>query len=186
MNKYFIGILLIFCSCKLIFRATGDIKNPKPETESSIVETVKSITLHTDGIYVCEDFKNLKYFTDSIRGSVPFVYIFDTTLRYVYKSQNCPWQNASALDSSLISGAWKTDTTISLSKIIKTLKLIDGSKLNLDNKYDHIIFYVWAKYVPKLSKSMIKEMGDYNKSLHERIYIGSINLDLQKSWQEEK
>ena len=161
-------------SCKLVFKAAGVYKDPQPET-------VQSVKLYMgedgkyDGLYRATSDSSLKYFIDSIGHSIPFVYVFNSQMQNIYKSKTCAWNNVAQLDSLQLVGNWQVNQTINYSHFTKYLTLVDGKQSAAG--YDYVIFFAWAKFVPKLSKEMLMQMRKQFETSNGKIYIGCVNLD---------
>jgi len=182
--KFFIALIAMgFTSCKLVLKITGNFKNPKYESREDIRRYAEQYGGKYDGLYVCKDQRSLKIITDSFAG-VPTVLVFNKDFENLYADKRCPWRNSYELDSLSLGSIWKKDEKIKLTSITDKIFCIDGQAINNteSSKIDYYVFYCWAKFVPKLSKRMIGEIGLFSKSKSSNVYVGSIDLDLQKSW----
>lgn len=128
-----------------------------------------------DGLYRARSDSSLKYFTDSIGRSVPFVYVFNKKMQNIYKSKSCSWNTIAQLDSLQLANDWQVNENINYSQFSKYLTLVDGKQLATG--YDYTVFFVWAKFVPKLSKEMLMQMSNQFETSKGKLYVGSVNLD---------
>lgn len=172
-------IMLLFLNsgCKMFLGATGNYKKPR-------VESVESIKLYLgpeknyDGLYIVQTDSLLKFFFDSVGSSIPNVYIFNKERQNIYQSKSCAWANINQLDSLQSVEGWTVNPTFQISDIEKAVTLVDGKKPQ--PKHDYLVYFVWAKFIPKLSDKMIADMRKDFKEKRQNVYIGNINVDMQE------
>jgi len=168
--------LPFFYSCTLFYTAAGAYKKPQRETPASIKEHIGG--KNYDGLYIIKNDSTLKFFIDSIGSSVPNVMIFNKAHQNIYQSKTCVWANVNQIDSIHSSGAWNVKEGYRFENIQNSVSLIDGVKP--DTNHEFIIYYVWAKFSPKLSKKLLASIEKDYKAKKMDVYIGNINVDLQK------
>ena len=182
-------IVLLQISCKPLLKTylktTGNLKKAKKETPASVIAYLKKQNATYDGAFVCQDKKGFRYFQDSVSNAIPSVLIFDKNFTNFVLDEKCPWSILPGLDSLNNSTYWKKNNDLSFQKMTAQLKTIDGAFINYPETgtYDVYVFYVWAKYAPKLSQAIIKEIKEYFNNPHNNIYVGSVNRDLQEGWE---
>jgi hypothetical protein len=175
-NFFLLFILTAYTSCMMAYSVAGVYKKPKREDPASVKKYLGDKKY--DGLYIVKNDTLFKYFIDSFGASVPNVFIFNKAGQNIFHSKTCVWSNVNELDSLSASGAWSVKPGLTNEKLSKKLSLIDGTTPGGSN--DFIIYYVWAKYSPRLSKQMLAAMRKDYDQRKEHVYIGNINLDMQK------
>ena len=176
-------LLLSLGSCKLILRISGYYKPPHEETRESIIDYSKKHGGRYDALYCLRSEKSFNELLKVTRN-VPAVRIYDNhnRLNYSVSGKNCPWATVAAIDSAGSKYIPGEDT--SFAKMMDCLQPADGDKELVKRRdYDYVLVYVWAKFSPKLSKEMLKNIGQLstNKS-GKRIKVVSVNIDLLKDY----
>ena len=177
---------LSLTSCQFLantfLKTTGNMKKAKYETPASVIAYLKKQDAEYDGSYIFRDKYKMKYFLDTIYDALPGIVVFDKDYKNIIKDYKCFSSKPTGLDSLINSGSWKKNDNQLHLKLLEQLTVID-SAAGINNKsYDFYVFYMWAKFFPKKSNEMIQENNALYRNFHERIYIGSINMDLQESW----
>jgi hypothetical protein len=179
-------LIFIFCcalslySCKAYLKATGNYKEPEYESREAVKSYVHNYGTGYDGLFVCKSKEKMKFVIDSVNNSIPFIMVFDKDFRYLHTDQKCPWKNAGELDSLQNNKIWVPTDEINFARLNESIECINGKTVGAG--YRFYIFYFWAKYIPKLSQDMIKQVQGFSQAKKEGIYIGAINMDLQEGW----
>lgn len=182
-----LSILLLQYGCTPILYVTGNIKKVKYEDPIAVKSFVLNEKATYNMLFVAKDEKNLGFFLDTIFSHLPAILIFNKDQVNIFADRTCPWSTIQYLDSL---NDQENDTSIVINKKVTVQKLLAPLTSiagvwpdeKILSQYDYFIFYTWAKFVPKLSKKMIHEINKFAEMNSRRVFIGSINLDLQQSW----
>ncbi len=183
-------LLILFCfgmfSCKHLLHITGQYNKPKFEDKISLIKFQGKDK--SSNLFVPKDYESFFKVYDSLSADVPNLYIFNKARNQIYSDVNCSWAKLSKLDSIYTLGN-VNDSTLNVDKVLYFFKQIDKDVEYADvgENYDYYIIYSWAKYLPGLSKKMIKDVAKI-KDMHKgkKIYFASINYDLQKVFKDEE
>jgi hypothetical protein len=184
--SFLLMIFLLLASCKPIIKtylkATGNLKKAKSETPASVSAYLKNQDAKYDGSYIFNNKNNFKYFIDSINENITAIIVFDKGFENYFRDYICFSAKPTGLDSLLHTLSWKKNSNQINRKMMDRLTSIDSSASINDKNYDLYVFYVWAKYLPKKSNEMIRQINDLYRNFHDRIYFGSVNVDMQETW----
>jgi len=182
----FLTACLLSSCAKIYLRLTGNYKTPKQEDAASLKKYCNKYNAQYDLLFTCNsaaDFKTLmkRY------PSLPTTLIYDKkgNLVAVNSGSSCPWltlQKFKALNDSnknMIS----VDRSNNFSDILPYIRCADGDSNMLSSKiYDYLMVYTWAKFAPKLSKSMFTTATEVRQAAHYKVKIVAIDMDEQKGW----
>jgi len=171
-------------SCTFFFmKVTGNIRNPKLENSTSIIKCCKKWKDPYDLLWVPNSKKN---FNEIVRkyDEVPMILIFDKNFSLLnnVEGKDCTWKLISYFNDSLIP-KYKNNVDSSYFFVQRKCKEIDKKMLSMDN--DYTIVYIWAKYGPKLSKSLFASLTEVKQKYKSRVRLISLNKDWQKDLHEE-
>lgn len=180
------AVMVAFCfsSCKLMLRMSGTYKKPVAESRENVLSYIHSKNAVTDAVFSCRSEGDYRYFIDSVNNSIPWILVFDRNFKNMYTDTKCSWSASRSLDSLENSAGWKLNEKLSFTAMLQRMDLLEGKLPVQDNgePYDFYVFYTWAIFVPRLSNSMIGEISNYKSKTGDKVFVGAINLDLQKDW----
>lgn len=179
----FISIILMTTACKSVLKVTGNYKKPQKESAVSIVSYLEVQHALYDEAYIPKSKLGLKYILDSINGFMPSIIVFDKDYKNYILDYKCFSAKPTGLDSLMKSGAWKRDSSSIYQRLSAQISLINAPSKDPINNKEIYVFYFWAKYLPKKSNEMIQENAKLFTQFHKSIYVASVNLDLQGSWE---
>jgi predicted small secreted protein len=184
--SFLLMAFLSLTSCQFFARTflktTGNLKESKNETPVSVLAYLKKQDARYDGSYIFNDKYSFKYFLDSINENITAIIVFDKGFKNYFRDYICFQAKPTGLDSILNTMSWEKNSNQIHQKLMDRLTIIDGISSINNKKYDLYVFYVWAKYLPKKSNQMIRQINDLYRNFHDRIYFASINVDAQESW----
>lgn len=188
--RNFTFLLILFCigmfSCKPILHIAGQYKKPKFEDEISLRNFCGNENV--GNLFVIKDLESFAKVYDSISNDLPSLYVFNRDRNQIYYDVSCSWAKISNLDS-IYTNQNINDITLNVDKVLSFFKQVNTDVKNSDvnQEYDYYIIYSWAKYVPKLSKIMMKDVAKIKEMYKDKnIYFASINYDLQKAFKDEE
>ena len=176
-------ICLIFSSCKPIMQIAGFYKKPRYEDKASLDKFFKD--RKSGNLFIAKNLQSFLILNDSMDNSLPKLYIFNKEGNEIYSEMSCSWSKISILDSVYVKKE-DSDSSLKMNNLLSYFKQINTENENVDvnKKYDYYIIYAWAKYVPRLSKMMRKDVEKIKEKYKGKdIYFASINYDLQKEWE---
>ncbi|GAA4336355.1 hypothetical protein [Flaviaesturariibacter amylovorans] len=176
-----VAIACVLASCTMVARMSGAYKTPQPETTATLSTFLEEAGASVDGLFVCPTKAAYKQFADSLGQSIPHLYVFDASGQNLYNNSKCPWQNVRQLDSLRTQAGFRTNGDFRVTQLLQPLALVKGNAPS--GQYDYYLFFVWARFVPKLSKEMIADVRAFRGRSGGRIYVGALNMDLQQSWE---
>lgn len=175
-------IITLFSSCKPIMQIGGFYKKPRFEDKVSLVKVFKDGK--SGNLFIPKSLESFQILNDSMDNSLPKLYIFNKDGNEIYSDVSCTWSKISILDSVYVMKE-ENDSTLKVYELLSFFKQINTETENSDvnQKYDYYIIYAWAKYVPRLSKMMRKDVAKMKEKYKKKnIFFASINYDLQKDW----
>ena len=188
MKKYLFLILVTLASCTPILKMAYGIKNPEVENKDSIIRYLDKKNMNSSNIYAY-DFESFKIHLKD-KNSIPDVYIYNSNGEYI------PYGDDYACNASAFDFVSKLDKTIpyqtkdirNLNTSIIGLTDLDGTNVEF-NKSEKVDFYVliyWTVYIGKLNKDHVKIWEEQaNNNTKSNIKVLKINMDFQENWGED-
>lgn len=174
----------LFVSCSFLAKVSGDYKEPKKEDLKSISSFSKQIDHHR--IFYAKNAVSWKSFFDSINNVITYVYLFNSQGKQIFADSSCPWKSLTEIESIVAKNTSNLNTGKTLENFLQyfdEFEIANNTKFSFfEQKYDYYILYTWAKYVPKLSRQMIDDVNRIAQNSNKKIFVGSLNLDMQKIW----
>lgn len=175
--------LLSLSACKAYLKATGNYSNPRYEKKADLLAFLSAENARYDEAFVFNNKVQLKYFVDSISPYIPAIIVFDKGFQNYFIDYKCFSAKATGLDSLTKTAAWMPNSRQIQLKLQEELSSIDTRASIAAGNKDLYVFYVWARFYPKKSQEMIGEVTQLYNNLHDRVYVGAINVDMQSGWE---
>ena len=183
LNSLFLSIFFL-PSCTIFFmKITGNLKNPELEDSLSIINCGMKWKDPYDILWVPDSKTHFAQVVNKFE-SIPEVLIFDRNYNLLKNGNGneCRWMLISYFTDSL-KHEYKMSMDSSYSFIESKCKVINQKKALTE--YDYTIVYVWAKYCPKLSKSLFASLTEVKQKYKSRVRLISLNKDWQKDLHEQ-
>lgn len=178
------GLFFLFfgASCKAVLKLSGDYKKPAPENAASVLAYLQQQDAVYDGVFAVAGKTQFRYLLDSVNSYYPAVVVFDKDFSNYFIDFKCFADKPAGLDSISRTAAWKPNTHKIEMELYSRLVSLDGGPGFTRSRKDYYVFYFWAKFFPKKSNDIIAEASALHKNLQDRVYVASVNMDIQDSW----
>mgnify|MGYP001340821842 CR=1 FL=1 len=188
MKNTSVSIILIIClyiaACqpikKGILKTAGEYIEPQLETPTSILTYCDSNKVKYEKLFVLKSEDNFRNFTQTYK-SIPGIYVFDKEYKPVsadYK-KGCSWATIRFIFDTTMTITTIEDTT-TFKEIMSNFNLVDAKS---DHKSDFYILCSWAKFTPKLTKSLFETINKQKAENLRDVSYYLLDVDLQKSWE---
>jgi hypothetical protein len=189
--KYFIIIilyLLLVTACKEILLFSSGVRQPKEETDESIIRYLEKNHQSLEGQYRFTDsvafaeFINDSLFKKKLIGSVFFT---DSGIMVnFWDTSKCMWSTPYYLKLLSLDTSFQIDTNYRYQNLFrKIIPLVPVDQTFPDGKkYDYTIVLTWAKYFGKFNGRQFSFRETASQNSKARIRVVYLNTDLQKSW----
>jgi len=184
------SIIILIClvglsltSCKpLLIRLSG-LKQPKPESLTSISDYLKKNRIDRyDSLYVCSDSVAL-YELMSLVKDFPTTLLFDKNGLSVQQSDSgyCPGKVEEFMKTLTPSSSISYDHRFSKQEIFHWIYPVDGNS-ETNEEPDFTLFVFWAKYFGSLNHGVFRVMKATRENPNIKLKIYLINIDFIDSW----
>lgn len=177
-------LVLILPSCNLISRSiakcTGDFQDPQKETPESIIAYCTENKLNYNQLYIVKSEESFTSFFSAFR-SIPGIFVFDKNRNLITTAvkTKCPWTMVNFVYDTSIQHKQIADTS-AFHELLSNFKLIND--LPQQNSPDYYILCAWAKFTPKLTKSLFETINKQKQENKLNVCHILLNVDLQQSW----
>jgi len=182
-------VMMTSSSCmKLLIRAMGEYKTPKPETPESIIAHCEKNDFNYDYLYMAINDSALAQVINHGYFSVGKIFPFDHQQRPIVinsgrNANGCPhvaavdYQSQDTSVSTTISDTLDFWNRLSMMQLIHKRQELTDITLAIQD-YDYFIVGTWAKMYPKISKNV---HDDFRKAIAvdstKKVCIISLNYD---------
>ncbi|SFC04090.1 hypothetical protein SAMN05421780_102364 [Flexibacter flexilis DSM 6793] len=187
MNKLFRAcaavLLCTTFSCTPIMKMAYGIKNPKIETDQSLLKKSKKFGFRTDNLATVNE---ADYLLVLQKNGIPDANIFDKEGRYIeYRAteESCNAGLFSYIPKLGTDTAHKYTNVTTLQAETQRLRDLKGNAFTSLPEADYYVFIYWAAFTGKLNKDHVKaweELAASNKKT--KIAVIKVNLDIQDYW----
>lgn len=144
------------------------IRNPKIESQQSILDYLTSQQLSTANSYALKDTATLTKFCNSNIGT-PEIRFYDKNgyLMLYRDNKKCNGQNDSLISFLDLKNVVNVDSSANIKEYISQLKTLDGKDVNPEDfkNYNYYLIMYWAKWCGDANKT---KMEDWEKSLNKK------------------
>ncbi|MFL5765137.1 MAG: hypothetical protein ACJ77K_14435 [Bacteroidia bacterium] len=176
---------LLFSSCTKLFLYSQGIRNPRIETETSILNYLKANGLNTNNCFALRDTFALNSFFESKIGT-PEIRFYDKNgyLMQYRDEKRCNGQNDSLIEFLNPVNIIRVDSTQNIFNYLNEIRTLKGQTVNPDDfkNFDFYLITYWTKWMGKVNKNKI---GDWENSLQKpnsKIKSIKITCDYMDFW----
>lgn len=180
----FFYLFITITSCKpiLLFIAekSGELIDPQKESPATVEEYCCQMKVNYDGLFVIKTNKQYSSFINKYR-QIPEVFVFDGQKNQLTTefSSICPWTTMNLLFDSTIHFK-RVENTKLYSEILSNFTPVKNAEHT--KPADYYILCTWAKYTPKLTKSLFETINKQKQENKLNVCHILLNVDLQESW----
>ncbi len=178
----FVAILFL-PSCKPLLIKLSGLKQPKPESISTISAYLKKNNIDRyDSLYVCRDSAKLFELMTRIKD-FPTTLLFDNQGLSVQQSDSgyCPGTVEEFMKTLVRSSPINYDYRVSEQEIFQWVTPVNGFSETTE-EYDFTLFVFWARYCGSLNHGVFRVMEAIQKNPTINVKIFLINIDFIDSW----
>lgn len=185
----FIVMVVIVINWKSILLYAAGVKKPKIESVDDIIRYASEVE-QTDYVAISSSKENFIFLQSDF--GVPGLIVFNE-YHYPIKSShgtNCPDVARQFLaklnDGSTFPADYSNLSIKNIDEVLSKITIVKGDSLQLvslieSGAYHYIVFYSWAKYMPRQSRKMMRGIQEFQLSGNKILFI-SLNLDYSSKW----